>query len=455
MEVERARVRGARREASWRALAGCAAGAAVLAALAAWLAPPLAAAGGRRPNLILFLADDLGLSRVSAYGADTSQTPHIDRLAATGVRFERAYSMPLCGPSRAACLTGRYPFHNRQVDNTPAVRLDREVPLPRLLRAAGYVTCAIGKWGQLGQLQNAEDARRWGFDEYMLWIGSGAGAEEGADRYWNPRYQADGEWVKAKPGAYGPDLTRDYLTAFLSRHRDQPFFVYYATPLTHWPFLGTPDSQPGAAQPQLVRDNVAYLDKLVGQLTDELERLGLRDNTVIVFTSDNGPDGDPLGTIRGRRMAGRKASLKEGGCREPLIVSGPGFVKSGVVASDLADLTDVYPTLAELAGAALPPEPILDGVSFAPQLRGEPGRPREWVYAQTGDSYFIADQRYKLYGDGLFVDISDSPFAERPVPDGDAEGRAARARLGAALSRLRADAPSTTPPLVASPAPGR
>jgi arylsulfatase A len=397
---------------------------------------------GGRPNIIFVLADDLGLSRVSCYGADRFATPHIDGLAARGARFERAYSMPMCGPTRAVCLTGRYPFRTGQVNNAPPIDLEREAPLARVLQQAGYATCAIGKWGQLGLLKDREDARRWGFDEYMLWLGNGSGPGQGAERYWNPRYERNGVLVPAKEGDYGPDLTNAFLMDFMSRHQGQPFFVYYATPLVHWPFLRTPDSASGGGEPHRVRDGVAYLDKLVGTLVAELARLKLREKTIIVFTSDNGPDGNPLGTIRGKRMLGRKGSLKEGGCREPLIVSGSHLVRSGVVLPDLVDLSDLYPTFLELAGAAAPTGRVLDGRSFAPQLRGEKGAPREWVYAQLGEKYFIADSRYKLYSDGTFVDISDSPVAEPPAVG--PEAAAAKARLQAALDTLRAGVPSVS-----------
>ena len=415
-------------------------------ALACALAASCLAAGGvaqapaaERPNIILVLADDLGLSRVSCYGADRFPTPHIDRLAATGVRFERAYSTPMCGPSRALCLTGRYPFRTGQLGNATHIALERELPLGRALKEAGYATCAVGKWGQLGLFKGRDDAKLWGFDEYMLWLGAGSDAGEGADRYWNPKYEKNGVAVAAKQGDYGPDLTHAFLVDFMSRHQDRPFFVYYATPLVHWPFLRTPDSPAGGGEPQRIKDGVAYLDKLMGELVTELERLKLRDKTIIVFTSDNGPDGNPLGTIRGRRMVGHKGSLKEGGCREPLIVSGPPLVKSGVVLADLVDFSDLYPTFLELAGAGLPKDRVLDGRSFAPQLRGEQGAPREWIYSQLGEKCFIADRRYKLYDDGRLVDVSDSPFSEPPA--GGAQAAAAQARLKAALGSLRTAIP--------------
>lgn len=382
-----------------------------------------------KPNIILVLSDDVGLSRISCYGGAPFKTPHLDQLAATGLRFERCYSMPLCGPSRAALLTGKYPFRTGATSNgdseiNPAVH----PTLPLVLQRAGYATCAIGKLGQSAPAEDAAAPKRLGFDESMLWMGRAT-----PDRYWNPRYHRNGEVVQGRPDEYGPDLTHAFLVDFMKRHRERPFFVYYSAVLSHGPFVRTPDSRDDK---NVVVDMVAYLDKQMGQLADALDHLRLRDKTIILFTSDNGPQGNPLGTIRGRPMVGSKTELTEGGVREPLIVNCPGRVPSGKVCPDLTDFTDFFPTVLELAGVKTPEGLKLDGHSIAPQILGQPGRARPWVYAQVGREYFIADHRYKLYGDGKFVDISDSPVAETPAAEPDA-----KRRLQAALDELRAGQP--------------
>jgi arylsulfatase A len=384
----------------------------------------------RKPNIILVLSDDVGLSRISCYGGAPFKTPHLDRLAAAGLRFERCYSMPLCGPSRAALLTGKYPFRTGATSNgnseiNPAVH----PTIPLVLQRAGYATCAIGKLGQSAPADDAAAPKRLGFDESMLWMGRAT-----PDRYWNPRYYRNGAVVQGRPDEYGPDLTHTFLVDFMKRHRERPFFVYYSAVLSHGPFARTPDSKDDKS---LVLDMVAYLDKQMGQLAEALNDLLLRDKTVILFTSDNGPYGNPLGTIRGRPMIGSKMELMEGGVREPLIVNCPGRVPSGKVCNDLTDFTDFFPTVLELTGVNAPEGLKFDGHSIAPQILGQPGQPRPWVYAQVGKEFFIADQRYKLYGDGKFVDISDSPVAETPATDLDA-----RQRLQAALDQLRAGQPS-------------
>jgi arylsulfatase A len=392
---------------------------------------------GERPNIIVVLSDDVGLSRVSCYGGAPFETPCLDRLAATGLRFERCYSMPLCGPSRGALLTGKYPFRTGYLGNgSSEIDPQRHPTIANLLQQAGYATCAIGKLGQSAPEDDSEAPRKLGFDESMLWMGRNT-----PDRYWKPRYCRNGEFVQGKPEEYGPDVTHEFLVDFMRRHKEQPFFVYYSAVLAHTPFMRTPDTAPGTKdRGQFLIDMVQYLDTQMGRLVDDLDALGLRDDTIILFTSDNGPFGDPLGTIDGRPMVGVKGEVAEGGVREPLIVNCPARVPAGRVCPDLTDFTDILPTVLELAGVSPPPDSVLDGHSIAPQILGRPGSPREWVYAQVADDYFLADHRFKLYGDGRFVDITDSPVAEHPVRDDDEAAMLTKGRLADTLAILRGGA---------------
>lgn len=384
-----------------------------------------------KPNIVLVLTDDTGLSRISCYGGGPFKTPELDKLAATGLRFERAYSMPICGPSRAALLTGKYPFRTGAVDNnTSVIDVKKHTTLALAMKQAGYVTCTIGKLGQIAPEDDMEAPGRLGFDEYMLWMGRGT-----PDRYWKPRYHRNGQIVQGNENEYGPDLTHDFVVDFMKRNREKPFFVYYSAVLTHFPFGRTPDSTDDTKH---VQDMVAYMDKQMGRLVTDLEKLGLREKTILIFTSDNGPQGNPLGTIRGAKMVGAKGDVQEGGVRTPLIVNCPGRVPAGKVCGDLTDFTDLFPSVLELAGAKVEAEWKLDGRSVAAQMLGERGTPREWVYAQHGRQYFMADQQYKLYGDGRFVDIADSPVAEKAIESPDEAAGAAKKRLAGALAELRA-----------------
>jgi arylsulfatase A len=163
-----------------------------------------------------------------------------------------------------------------------------------------------------------------------------------------------------------------------------------------------------------MKDHLGYLDKQVGRLMAELDRLKIGQNTLVIFSGDNGTAG--YSTVGGRKLAGAKRHLQDGGPTVPLVACWPGRTPAGKVCDDLVGFEDFLPTLAELAGAALPKDKTLDGVSFAPQLRGEKGKPREWIFAQYRDQWFVRDQRRKLYDDGRLVDTTDYPFKEKQLP---------------------------------------
>ena len=390
----------------------------------------------RKPNIIFILADDLGIGEISSYGADNYRTPHIDQLAKEGLRFTHAYTPSLCGPSRATILTGRYLFRTGATnqDATGLMKPSVEIMMPAVLKPAGYVTSAIGKWGQL-PLGPAE----FGFDDYLKFQGSGI--------YWNTQdkgkeYEVNGKTVPLRDKEYMPDVMHRHLVDFITKHRDEPFYVYYSMSHVHTEILPTPDSAPGSqpASQQTYTDNVNYMDKLVGQLMAELDRLKLSDNTVVIFFGDNGTAngrGDQA-MIGGRRLDGAKGSMLEGGSREPLIVRWPGVTAPGKTTDDLVDSTDFMPTLAELAGAALPTKNVLDGRSFVPQLRGEKGNPRDHVFLQLARMWYVRDAGWKLTQDGELFNMRHAPYEQELVPADtkDPVALAERARLQAALDQL-------------------
>lgn len=385
---------------------------------------------GSHPNIVLILSDDHGLDGVGCYGSDRhrERTPNLDALAAGGIRFEQCYSTPLCGPTRCQIMTGRYPFRTGGLTNGTAGRpkSQDEVPLARILKSAGYATCHTGKWRQMG-----ETPADWGFDEYVTDPTAGG-------YFWQKSYAKNGQTVASETEIYYPDAAHDFALDFLRRHRDGPFFLYYASHLVHGPILRTPDTKPGTTDnAELYDDNIAYLDKQVGGLVAELDRLGLREKTVILFAGDNGTAGSS-GTIHGRQIDGHKGTMFEGGARVPLIANWKGTMPSGRVLRDLVDFSDLLPTCAELAGARLPEGVVLDGRSFAPQLRGGTGAPREWVLVQLGRNWYVREQGWKLNQGGELFDMKDAPFAQTLVPEGagGAEAAAARQRLQAILDRL-------------------
>ena len=396
-------------------------------------APALAAAAApAKPNIIFILADDLGIGEVSCYNADNYKTPNIDKLAREGTRFTNAYTPSLCGPSRATILTGRYLFRTGATnqDATGLMKPSVEIMMPSILKPAGYTTAAVGKWGQLPLRPND-----FGFDDYLRFNGSGA--------YWNTQekarsYQINGQETPLRDKEYLPDVMHKYVVNFMTKHRNDPFYLYYSLSHVHAEILPTPDSKPDSKD--IYWDNVAYMDKLVGQLMAELERLKLREKTLVVFFGDNGSAGGRAdrAVVKGRRLSGEKGSMLEGGSLEPLIVNWPGVTPAGKVSRDLIDSTDFLPTFAELAGAKLPAGRVFDGRSFAPQIRGEQGQPREWVFLQLARQWYTRDANFKLTQAGELFDMSDAPWSEKPVPANttDAAAIAARQRLQAALDQL-------------------
>jgi arylsulfatase A len=413
----------------------------LLALAAVWLACPggLRAADAKapqKPNIVFILADDLGLDDVGCCGSDKykAQTPNIDTLAKTGVRFEACYAAPLCGPSRCLLMTGRYAFRTGGLTNMswrqdgPGAKSKDEYPIARLLKENGYATCQSGKWRQVGETPKA-----WGFDEYCTDNTAGGW-------YWKKSYIKNGQTINTDKEVYCPDIVHDFAIDFIKRSKDRPFFLYYAPHLVHLPMERTPDSKPDTTDEKvLYADNLAYLDKQVGLVVKELERLGLLEKTLIVFSGDNGTAAKFPTTVDGKSLSGHKGQMLEGGSRVPLIANWKGVTPAGKVLKDLTDFSDMYVTFAEVAGAPLPRDVTLDGQSFAPQLHGQPGKPREWVFVQLGARWYVRSQDWKLTQNGELYDMKDAPFVEKPVaPDSkDPAAVAGREKLKKVLDTLK------------------
>ncbi|MEO5803861.1 MAG: sulfatase-like hydrolase/transferase [Verrucomicrobiota bacterium] len=385
-----------------------------------------------KPNIIYILADDLGFGNVSCYGADNFKTPRIDALAKGGIRFQHCFAQPLCGPSRAQILTGRYAFRTGMTGNGSGslIKPENETMLPKVLKPAGYVSAQIGKWSQL-PLQPGD----FGFDEYLRFPGSGA--------YWSSQargktYSLSGQ-EKKLGDKYMPDVMHDFLIDFIKRHRDQPFYVHYAMSHVHGEILRTPDSKPDSKD--FYSDNIAYMDKLVGKLVDELDRLKLRENTLLIFVGDNGTAKGAFerSPVNGKMISGHKGQMLEGGSLVPMIANWPGTTPSGKVSQELMDFSDYLPTFAELAGANLPKNVTIDGHSFASQLRGgKEAKPRDWIFVELGKHWYVREMNWKLNEVGELFDMHGAPFEEKLVAVGseNAEAKSARARLQKVLDEL-------------------
>jgi len=395
--------------------------------------PAAMAAQTGKPNIIFILADDLGTGNVSCYGADHFKTPNVDALAKSGLRFEHCYASPLCGPSRALLLTGRYAYHTGMTSNDsgPLMKPANETMIPTVLKKAGYVTGMCGKWSQL-PLQPAD----WGFDEYLRFQGSG--------KYWNTQagaktYTRNGKQVPLRDGEYLPDRMHKFVISFINRHKDEPFYIHYAMSHVHSEILRTPDSAPDSKD--FYYDNVAYMDKLVGQLIAELERLHLRENTLILFAGDNGTAkaAAARSTIHGKALSGCKATMLECGALVPCIASWPAKSPAGKVVPNLINFSDFLPTFADIADAKIPAGLTIDGKGFAPQLCGQDGGwPRSWIFVQLGKHWYDREAAWKLNEAGELFDMKEAPFAEPLVSlkNQDDKSADARKRLQTVLDQL-------------------
>jgi len=414
--------------------------AAVLALMAC--SPAYSADAKRPPNVLFIMADDLGYECLSSNGSLSYRTPHLDRLAAEGLRFEQCYAQPLCTPSRAQLMTGLY---NKRNYIRFGLLDPKAKTVAQSLQQRGYVTGIAGKW----QLEGGfEGPKHFGFDEYCLWQ-----LTIRKSRYANPLLEINGVVKQYEGGEFGPDVVSDYLCDFMERNKEKPFFAYYPMMLTHSPYVPTPDTpdwdpkdrgeEKTQGDKKYFRDMVQHMDKIVGKLIRKLDDLGLREDTIVLFTGDNGTGrGVPSQTTTGEIIGG-KGSTTLAGMRVPLIANCPGTIPGGRVSKDLIDFTDFFPTLIDLTGAKGPEGVELDGRSFAPQLRGEAGNPRETIYcwySRNGGpvgAEFTQDHRYKLYVDGRMFDLQEDPLEQTPLKKeaitGDLE--ATRTKLQKALDR--------------------
>ncbi len=401
-----------------------------------------AAPGARTPNILFIMADDLGKEWISCYGAQDIQTPNIDALADGGMRFENAYSMAQCTPSRVSLLTGQYPWRTGWVNHWDVPRWGvgyfdwkqrQNMTFARLLRQAGYATAAAGKW-QVNDFRLVPDAMaRHGFDDWCMWTGAEGGNPPSAKRYWDA-YINTPQGSSTYEGKFGPDVYADHLVRFMRDHRDQPMLLYYPMALTHGPLTNTPTEPDATDKLDRHKAMVRYMDHLVGKLVGALGELGIRDRTIVIYTTDNGSGGGITGTINGRPMRGGKAKKTENGVCAPFIVNCPGLVPEGVVTDALTDFTDLLPTFCELAGVDVPRDLEIDGVSLAPVLLGNAGdSARRWILAMghgaaaldeegvrgklVHASRVIRDKRFKVWVnearqiDQLY-DLKADPFEE-------------------------------------------
>ena len=409
----------------------------------------------RKPNIVLIMADDVSWEAFSCYGAEDYKTPHIDALASRGVRFAHCYSTPICTPSRVQIMTGQYSFRNY----THFGYLNpNEKTIGHLMQSAGYQTAIAGKWqlnGLYNKLSGWDDRNRphkAGFHESYLWqVTTGKQLKDGGgERFWSPPLERNGvmETVEDNADKYGPDLLCDFLCDFMERNRSKPFFIYYPMVLVHNPFVKTPDTigddprtQAANKAPKNKKEQkenfvamVEYMDKIVGRLVTKVQLIGQEENTIILFTADNGTNRGITSRWNGQEIKGGKGGMKDMGTHVPLVASWPGRSPRTVVVDDLVDFTDMYPSFADAAGLSLGESDPIDGRSFLPQLLGQGGHPRDFVFlhyqpywnAQPGQ--FARTQQYKLYRDGGFFDVPEDFEELNDLHTGSLSGSAVKAK---------------------------
>jgi arylsulfatase A len=371
---------------------------------------PAPRAQAPKPNILLIQADDLGYGDLGVYGQAMFQTPNVDRLAKSGLRFISYYAgSTVCAPSRAALMTGLHTGHAWIRGNVAGNSLrDQDRTIASVLKDAGYRTALIGKWG-LGESESPGRPDRKGFEYSFGYL-----SQTHAHRQFTDHLYRDGQRVDVSPNDYSNDLFTRETMSFMEKNDNRPFFIYLNYTVPHaelrvpddsmTPFKGHFPEKPfvnaaadakltGPDEPSLGYRSqptphaafaamVTRMDRDVGRIVDLLRQRGLDQRTLVLFTSDNGPHqeggGDPEFFKSSGGLKGIKRDMYEGGIRVPMIASWPGTIAAGSVTTYAAAHWDLFPTFAELAGASVPSS--LDGMSILPVLRGQTQKPHEFMY---------------------------------------------------------------------------
>lgn len=338
-----------------------------------------------QPNILLIVADDMGYGDFGIFNEGLTETPRLDALAAQSMVLTQHYAGScVCAPSRAALLSGRYPHRTGAIDTREARGTDRlglwETTLAELLAREGYATGLVGKW-HLGELDERYLPQARGFDEVCAFRG-------GWQDYWDWWLDYGGGWFRKSDGRYLTDVLTDEAVNFVQRHQREPFFLYLAYNCPHTPLQAPEEDIAPFRQRGDLNEAVATIygmirrmDRGIGHVLETLAWLGLAEDTIVLFTSDNGPQfGSELGSIKrfnGDRhrsigFAGHKGNVYEGGIRVPMLVRWPEGLEPGRC-DEMIHFCDWLPTLLSAVGAEVPQEPPLDGANVLPVLRGEPG----------------------------------------------------------------------------------
>ncbi|WP_237226097.1 sulfatase-like hydrolase/transferase [Rubinisphaera sp. JC750] len=431
---------------------------------AAFLLHAGTANSAERPNILFILADDVGQEVLGCYGGQSYSTPHLDELARTGMKFRHGFSMPVCHPTRLTLMTGKYPFRHGQVTWGDFPEAEAPYTWANIVADSGYATHIAGKWQLCLLRDDLDHPHRLGFDHFDLF-----GWHEGP-RFYEPMIYRDGAVREDTKGHYGPDLYVRSLIEFMKSNRNRPFLAYYSMAVCH---EVTDDlEQPVPHGPFGRYDNyaemVAEMDRAVGRLTAALNALGLRENTLIIFTADNGTPPEIIIQAEGQKLLresvvsrqdglmipGGKKKLTDDGTNVPLIANWPGTITAGQVVDDLVDMSDYLPTFAELTNSKLPEGREIDGHSFAPRLLGNGKSSRRFAYAEeavlpkpggvepdgkSSGRCWVRTGDWKLYNDGRLFHMNSDLQENRPINANNdtPASKSARQDLEKALAELK------------------
>lgn len=395
----------------------------IISKLAVLLLVGTATFGQKKPNVILIMADDVGMEAFGIYGNDDKITPNVDKLANEGMLFENAYSTPLCTPSRVQLMTGQY---NQRNYVGFGILDPKQKTFGHYMKEMGYKTCIAGKWQLLGNEKQMELAKgatgsypqQAGFDKFAVWQVDKLGS-----RYKDPTIYTDEKKSVVMKGDYGDEYFTKYIEQFISDNRNEPFFVYYPMALTHDPFEPTPFSKDYNKErkvkiddPAYFKDMLRYLDHLVGRITKKLDETGIREETVILFIGDNGTSPQIVSRFKGTNYQGGKGQTIGRGTHVPMIVNWKGKIKPGSVNSSLVDFSDFLPTLLDIAGSSGKKLTVQDGISFFPQLTGNTSKARSWVFTHYEPNWgkyvrktFVHNKEWKVYATGEIYDLQKDP----------------------------------------------
>lgn len=380
------------------------------------------------PNIVLIMADDMGYECLGVNGSTEYKTPNLDRLASEGIRFEHCYSQPLCTPSRVKIMTGQ--FNYRNYEDFGYLNPNQKT-FGNLLKDAGYATCIAGKWQLNGLNKNNEgnqDVNRpfhFGFDEYCLW--QLHHQKKDGERYADPLITQNGKDLPRNSELYGPQIFADFISDFIDRKAGKPFFVYYPMVLVHDPFVPTPDSPEWLDSSRRYEndtayfaDMMAYTDKIIGQLEASLREKGVWENTLFIFTADNGTNVSIVSSTNYATVKGGKGSSKNTGNHEPFIVSWPKKMAGKRVSESLISFADVLPTLCEAAGIE-PSKYVTDGKSILRAITGN-NEIQDEIFIHYSPRWgnfksnrWVMNGGYKLYRDGSFFNTTTDTLEKQPL----------------------------------------